>query len=258
MKRYNEMSSGYTCLRTTFCVINVIFWIAGCGILGVGIWLRVAYEGYATLLPQYALISADSLAILAGIITLILSFFACCGSWFQNRCMLITYFVLVVLLFIGEFLTGSMAFLYRSTLSHTLREELKTGLIHHYNVTATGPNSLVNIWDNMQTQFRCCGVDNYEDWFDIDSWPGHRWVPDTCCFPAYADKDCGKSQSSANYYPDGCYRQINVWFMQRLYIIGFVCIGVAFLQLFGLVASMLLFCTISHKLYRSCSYKAYS
>ncbi|XP_025835238.1 tetraspanin-9-like, partial [Agrilus planipennis] len=65
--------------------------MTGCGILGVGIWLRVAYEGYATLLPQYAMLSADILAIVVGIIACILSFCACCGSWMQSRFMLITF-----------------------------------------------------------------------------------------------------------------------------------------------------------------------
>ncbi|KAJ8959281.1 hypothetical protein NQ317_019584, partial [Molorchus minor] len=61
-----------------------------CGLLGVGLWLRFAYEGYASLLPQYALLSADSLSSLLKV-TFVFSFFACCGSWFQNRCMLITF-----------------------------------------------------------------------------------------------------------------------------------------------------------------------
>lgn len=66
------------------------FQISGCGLLGVGLWLRIAYECYASLLPQYALMSADSLAIAVGTIAFTLSFCACCGSWFQNRCLLIT------------------------------------------------------------------------------------------------------------------------------------------------------------------------
>lgn len=64
--------------------------LSGCGIFGVGLWLRFAYEGYVSLLPQYALLSAESICITVGVITFILAFFGCCGSWFQNRCLLIT------------------------------------------------------------------------------------------------------------------------------------------------------------------------
>nr|CAD7441906.1 unnamed protein product [Timema bartmani] len=64
--------------------------LAGCGVLGVGVWLRLAYSGYAALLPQYSMFSADSLCIAVGVIVFVIAFFGCCGSWFQSRCMLIT------------------------------------------------------------------------------------------------------------------------------------------------------------------------
>lgn len=60
------------------------------------------------------------------------------------------YFVLVVFIFVAEFLVGALAFIYRESLKHTLREELRDGLLHHYNMTSRGPNSLVQIWDNIQ------------------------------------------------------------------------------------------------------------
>ncbi|CAH1112825.1 unnamed protein product [Psylliodes chrysocephalus] len=248
--------SGYTCIRIVFCWINVLFWITGCGLLGVGLWLRIAYEGYASLLPQYALLSADSLAIAFGTITFIFSFFACCGSWFQNRCMLITYFCLVVFIFLLEFVFGSVAFVFRESLKHTLSEELQNGLLHHYNMTSQGPNSLVHIWDNIQTKFGCCGVKSYEDWYMIDAWPDEKWVPDSCCLPANFDANCGKIRDGA-IYTQGCYAQINNFFIRRLDIIGFVGILIAFFQLYGLISSMILFCTVKHKR-ASRTYKSYS
>jgi len=58
--------------------------------LGAGLWLRLAYSGYATLVPQYSFVSADSLLLAAGCVTFVIAFFGCCGAWFQSRCMLIT------------------------------------------------------------------------------------------------------------------------------------------------------------------------
>jgi len=74
----------------TIELIDFLFQLCGCGILGVGIWLRLSYAGYAQLLPRYSMISADSLCIAVGVIVFIVAFFGCCGSWFQSRCMLIT------------------------------------------------------------------------------------------------------------------------------------------------------------------------
>lgn len=57
-------------------------------------------------------------------------------------------------MFVAEFLMGSLAFIFRESLRHTLKEELQNGLRHHYNITASGPNSLIAIWDNLQKQVR--------------------------------------------------------------------------------------------------------
>ncbi|ENN74377.1 tetraspanin-9 [Dendroctonus ponderosae] len=247
-------SSGYTCIRTVFCCVNVLFWLTGCALLGIGVWLRVSYEGYATLLPQYALLSADIVAIIIGALTIVLSFFACCGSWLQSRCLLITYFILVVLMFIAEFVLGSLAFVYRDTIKHTFTEKLQDGLSHHYNMSQS-PNNLLQVWDDVQITFKCCGVVNYMDWHMIDAWPEHRWVPDTCCLPADYGIGCGRKGSDI-LYKSGCYELIYKWFKERLMVVGLVGLIVAFVQLFGLISSMLLFCTVKHRR-RSRTYKSY-
>lgn len=64
--------------------------LCACGILGAGLWLRLAYSGYTTLVPHYSFASADSLLLAAGCVTFVIAFFGCCGAWFQSRCMLIT------------------------------------------------------------------------------------------------------------------------------------------------------------------------
>lgn len=174
---------------------------------------------------------------------------------------LLQYFSLVVFMFVAEFLMGSMAFVFRENLGHTLREELIDGLRYHYNITAKGPNSLVAIWDHLQSEFHCCGVKNYEDWYMIDAWPDKKWVPDSCCLPAVefshlAIDHCGQSGNSELWFGRGCSDQVHMWFVQRLHFIGIACLVVAFIQLFGLISSMLLFCTVKHKR-SSHTYKSY-
>ncbi|XP_037920122.1 tetraspanin-9 isoform X1 [Hermetia illucens] len=267
--------TGYTCIRRTFCWLNIILWICGCAFLGAGVWLRLSYQGYATLLPHHAGLSADSLFISVGVLSFVVSFFGCCGSWFQSRCLLITYFILIVLLFLTEFLIGSIAFLFRGGLGRALANELRYGIENHYNATDRGAlaaPSVSAIWDNLQQSLKCCGVTSYEDWYDIDAWKGQRWVPESCCRPQYDGRtfeivegsgntsvkvDCGKSENPALWFDIGCAHALQMWFVQRLHVIGAIGIVIAFLQLFGLITSMLLFCTVKHKR-ESHTYKSYS
>lgn len=74
--------------------------ICGSCFLGLGLWLKLSYEGYASLLPENAGLSADCILITFGVLSLIISFFGCCGSWFQSRCLLIMVNILEIFFFL--------------------------------------------------------------------------------------------------------------------------------------------------------------
>lgn len=83
-------NSGYTCIRRMFCSFNVLIWICGGGFLAIGVWLRFAAPGYATLLPDHAGLSADYVFMAIGAISFVIAFFGCCGSsvnscWVHSR-----------------------------------------------------------------------------------------------------------------------------------------------------------------------------
>lgn len=59
-----------------------------------------------------------------------------------------------MLLFETEFFLGILAFIFQERLSNQLREELRDGIHHHYNLTAPVPNNLVDIWDKVHTEVR--------------------------------------------------------------------------------------------------------
>lgn len=55
----------------------------------MGLWLHLSNQGYATLYPNHLGLSAESLFILIGAMSIVISFFGCCGSFFESRCCLI-------------------------------------------------------------------------------------------------------------------------------------------------------------------------
>jgi tetraspanin-9 len=251
-----------------------LIWLCGCAFLGVGIWFHLSYQGYATLYPDHPGLSADVIFITIGALSLIISFFGCCGSWFENRCCLFIYFSLIILLFLSQFIVGALVFVFRGGIGRTLAMELKDGIVKHYNHTDRGgmiAPSVSAIWDKVQTDLHCCGVNSYEDWYNIESWPNQRWVPKSCCRPRYnltsdllegsgSDDDfydCRKKGDPKYWWHNGCAESLRLWFIQRLHVVGIVGIVIAFLQLFGLIISMLLYCTVKHRR-SSETYKSYS
>ncbi|XP_023214601.1 tetraspanin-9-like [Centruroides sculpturatus] len=239
--------SGYTCIRHSLCIINLLFWVVGCGMLGIGIWLHIVYGGYATLLPSYQIISAGSLSIASGIITFIVGFLGCCGSWFQNKCLLVSYFILVILIFLLEFTAGTLGFIYRKHVGETLRDELLMGIQEKYKVNDV--NGLTEAWDHIQLKFECCGVNGINDWYNINAWPEKTWVPTSCCIEAYKNETCGMRNETEIWHNQGCYQRMHMWLMEQLYIVAIICMLFAFIQLFGLISAMLLVCRINEKRY---------
>lgn len=62
--------------------------------------------------------------------------------------------MLIITLFLSEFLIGSIAFIFRGGLSRTLANELRFGIEQHYNASDRGSliaPSVATIWDNVQT-----------------------------------------------------------------------------------------------------------
>lgn len=61
--------------------------------------------------------------------------------------------MVIMLLFLSEFLIGAMAFVFRGGLSRTLVNELQFGIDNHYNISDRGSiiaPSVATIWDNIQ------------------------------------------------------------------------------------------------------------
>ncbi|XP_054153087.1 tetraspanin-9-like [Oppia nitens] len=255
------MATGYTCIRHFLCFINLLFWILGSCVLGVGVWLSISYETYARILPSYHILSADNLAIIVGCLTFFVAFCGCCGSWFQNKCLLTTYLVSIVVLMILEISVGTLSFAFRRQLTNTLREELLDGIRNKYVLNDT--KGILETWDQIQVNFNCCGVNNYTDWYSINAWPDKEWVPNTCCIPTLPSNEsiwyeledndnedqCGKHPETdiTRYRRHGCYYKIRHFVLNNLHVVGLTSIGVAFIQFFAIVAALLIVCTMDYK-----------
>lgn len=239
--------SGYSCVKFVFFGFNVIFWLLGCAILGVGIWLQVSKGSYTSLAPSFNVLSATVLCIAAGILVLVIGFFGCCGAIMENKCMLITYFILVVVIFILEVVAGFLAFYYRADIESVLSHELKEGIRLKYPAdNDPDETGLRTGWAMIQAELHCCGVENYTNWYDSSAWPGHNYVPLECCIfeNGHAPTDCNKSGDPSKWHQKGCLTAVKNNIRHNLYVVGIVAIVIGVVQILGLLASMVLFCCL--------------
>nr|XP_019955000.1 PREDICTED: tetraspanin-4-like [Paralichthys olivaceus] len=100
-------------LRYGMVFFNLLFWLGGCGILGVGVWLSVTQGNFATLSSSLPSLSAANLLIAVGTIIMVIGCLGCVGAVKESRPLLLTFFILLLLIFFLEILSIMLFFIYQ-------------------------------------------------------------------------------------------------------------------------------------------------
>ncbi|PWA30222.1 hypothetical protein CCH79_00014923 [Gambusia affinis] len=78
------------CVKYMLFLFNLFFWLGGCGLLGVGVWLSVSQGSFATLSPSFPALSAANLIITLGTVVMVTGFLGCLGAIKENKCLLLS------------------------------------------------------------------------------------------------------------------------------------------------------------------------
>ncbi|XP_036155405.1 tetraspanin-8 isoform X4 [Myotis myotis] len=189
--------------------------LCGILILALAIWLRVSKfeQEFVTEDGGMHPYVAVNILIAVGSIIMILGFLGCCGAMKESRCMLLVFFICLLLILLLQVAAGILGVTYRSEYERVLNETL------HKNVellrgTDEKAKSFQKNLINFQKEFKCCGlVDGASDW-------GQNFQPNS------ESCECSDTSDSPCTLYDGKY---------------------VYQQILGLVFSMVLFCQIGNK-----------
>lgn len=255
------------CVKYLLFFCNFIFFLASICVVAIGVYAHLEKEKY---LPESGVDTHDLdiydllfditiIFIVFGGVLFVISFFGCIGSLRENVCMLWTFAILLGIVFLFGVVGAVLAFLFKDDFEKRAEKELKTEGIKRYR---DDPDwyDFVN-W--VQETFECCGVtsDSYKDWSmniyfncsEENISPDACGVPYSCCkeqddiTKGVTNTECGygvqeKSTSEASeiVYTVGCIEAFQDIVEQNLYIVGGVWLGIAVLQLFGIMLAKLL------------------
>ncbi|KAL7836229.1 hypothetical protein AOLI_G00275130 [Acnodon oligacanthus] len=211
------------CLKYTMCVVNFIFFICGIGILGVGIYLRTSFN-FSALVPSFPAMSVTNGLFILGIFISCVSFLGFLGALKENRCLLISFFILLFLVMLAELAVASVLLMYENQIDQMINKELTSSL------KEIQKNTTSIEWNTVQKTFQCCGVQNASDW--------ESHIPESCC----KSTSCKGSES---IWTEGCYTKLKDWFDKNLLGTGIGVIIVCSIEVLGMCFSMTLFCHIS-------------
>ncbi|CAL8277420.1 tetraspanin-9 [Gadus morhua] len=220
------------CVKYMLFLFNLLFWLGGCGLLGVGVWLSVSQGSFATLSPSFPTLSAANLVITLGTVVMVTGFLGCLGAIKENKCLLLSFFIVLLIILLAELILLILFFVYTDKVSENARRDLKEGLGLYTSENNAG---LSNAWNTIQTEWHCCGVDGHTDWHAALQ---AKVVPDRCCQDV--QPGCGRNASST-VWTRGCYDKVEEWLDDNKHLIGTIAMCVLVVQLLGMAFSMTLY-----------------
>ncbi|KAM8952710.1 tetraspanin-15 [Pelodytes ibericus] len=238
----------YLCLKFTLIVYSTIFWLIGAFILAVGIYAEVERQKYKTL--HGAFLAPAIILILLGVVMFIVSFIGVLASLRDNLSLLKVFMYTLGVCLILELTGGIIALTFRHQTMDLLNRNIRRGIRNYYDDL-----DFKNILDFVQTQFKCCGGQDYLDWkknqYHECTAPGPLacGVPYTCCIrntTAVMNTLCGframeldRLDARRFIHVRGCTDAVIIWFLDNYTIMAGVLLGFLLPQFLGVLLSLL-------------------
>lgn len=203
-----KVEGGMKCVKYLLFVFNFMFWLMGSLVLAVGLWLRFDPETVSLLngdgAPDTFFIGVYIL-IAAGSLVMLVGFFGCCGAVRESQCLLGSFFACLLIIFGAEVAAGVFGFLNKDKII----EDVQSFYIKTYDDNNNGTVIQTSYHDVL----KCCGS---------------------------IEKSCPDATEETT----NCEVAIQDFFNSKLYIIGYVGIGIAGIMIVGMIFSMVLCCAI--------------
>lgn len=191
-------------LKYLLMFFNFVIFVVGVIVFGIAVWVLVDAPKFTELFAKTKdVVSAETEVDISGLefniyttvlyaflviagFFVIVSFFGCCGAWKENKCFLGIYFIIVLVLFVGVIIFGILV--YKGDLFNQLEkpfyESLKLYKDDSFGEDSSKELALKNLWNTVQTDLKCCGVTNADDWrlnVTDPKWTGQHNKPEGCC-----------------------------------------------------------------------------
>lgn len=237
-KRQSEGCS-LTCLKFTLYIYNILLLMFGLGALSVGLWTVIDRGQFLSLLTSSVYVVSGTVVILAGVIIVLVTVLGCCGMSRESNRMIFIYGCLLAITVLLQLTIGVTAYFYREQVHKELITSLNLSITTEYGVL--GKNNTSAAIDDLQSTFKCCGAEGFEDWRKSTWWrPEIRHnnkVPDSCC--KTISLGCGGfSDSPSNVYYTGCAHKLSQLLGDHLILIGSIAIVVCVVECVGVLLAI--------------------
>lgn len=232
-----------SCLKYSLCVYNFIFLLSGCVICGLGVWTILEKWVFVQLMTTTTYEATTWLLVSTGCLSVLTSLLGYTAIAFENRGLLATYTILLVIVFMFESVIGLLSYVYQDQIEPDLTNNLASTFIGTYGLIEENTRAV----DRIQEQYDCCGSSSFTDWQES---PWHEEnprmkVPDSCC--KTVSQGCGVRDHPSNIPYTGCLHRFTSELTLHLFLVGSISLGIALLQVLGVLLTSCLFSRL-HKM----------
>lgn len=211
-------------IKRILFIFNLFFALTGVVLILVGVAIKSYFTEYELFIDD-RYFSASSLLIASGSIIFIVSFFGCCGAIRENRCMVLTFSILLTFVMILEFASGVTGYVLAGQTGDLIDTKVHDTLKQYPNVT-----DIEILWDAVQKEFQCCGIDGPKDWIDTVG-----MLPLSCCDGQGVLHNMTCTANSTRLYKNSCRTKLTEVVKDSTTVLGGVAFSIIAAQFLGIV-----------------------
>lgn len=224
------MGCGMGTIKYLLFIFNFIFVLCGLAILVVGVLVRIGDQSYAKEMERVTgdLLFPSIALIVVGSIIFVVAFFGCCGAIRESHCMIVTFATLLLTILIIQVAIAIYAFVVLKNADNiNFKNEYARNVFNKYKDSQDNQDFV----DFIQKELECCGVDSSSDFSTVLNIA----IPGSCC-----GKDPENTCTPLNAYKTGCVESLKDLFKSACAILGGVALGIAAIELVGIIFALCL------------------
>jgi len=256
----------FSCLKGLVFITNFLFWLLGLGVMAVSLWLLFDQHLYlqTTVGDRPDFFIGTYIILFCGALMTLVGFLGCCGAWRESPWMLGTFFVFLVIIFLGEVSAGFLIYFKEASYERLISKSITSTVREKYHINST---ATIATFDLIQEGLECCGAEGPADWsksllngytenskeLGVNAKPtGAFFIPRSCCINPHqapcTEKPNPRVENTRSlgktFHTTGCSVKMKKFFQEHIIYLLAACIGVAVLEILGMFFSMCLCCAL--------------
>uniref|UniRef100_A0A8C8TVE1 Tetraspanin n=1 Tax=Peromyscus maniculatus bairdii TaxID=230844 RepID=A0A8C8TVE1_PERMB len=207
------------------------FSVSACavGLIAIGVAVQVVLN--QTITHETTPGSLLPVVIIAvGAFLFLVAFVGCCGACKENYWHFCGEFaVFLSLIMLVEVAVAIAGYVFRDKVESEFNKNFRQQMQNYLK-----DNNTALVLDGLQKEFGCCGANNYTDWENISGMAKDR-VPDSCCVNITVG--CGNDFKKSAIHTQGCVESIGVWLRKKILLVAAAALGIAFVEVLGIIFS---------------------